>query len=187
MENRNNTGKKNNIPMWVAYTGAFSALAVAFSFVESLSGINSLIPLPGVKLGLANIVVLCALMCAGTGCAYAVVLVRCAVTLVCFGNPVGVFMSLCGGLAAVSAMSITAKLCFSVELCSLVGVSVAGAFFHISGQIAGACIVAKSLSPLALFPLLSLLCIATGIVTGIAANAVYTKTSGFSTFNRIGR
>ncbi len=164
----------------VALGGMFTALAVAISFAENLSGVNALIPIPGVKLGLANIAILGALICVGAGCAFATMAARCIITFLCFGNPVGFIISLCGGVMAVSSMWLVAKSGALEKFCTLAGISVVGAFFHVVGQLAAASVVTGLGEVMTLFPLIGLAAVATGIVTGTAANIIYVKTGGLA-------
>lgn len=58
----------------IAYTGMFTALAFVFSYIESLLPIN--LGIPGIKLGLANLVVIVALYLIGVKAAGILSLVR---------------------------------------------------------------------------------------------------------------
>ena len=165
----------------IALCGMFTALAVAISFAENLSGINSLMPVPGVKLGLANIAVIGALLCTGGIGAFAVMLMRCLITFLCFGNAVGFFISLSGGALSVTAVCTVLRTGLFRKMggfCSLIGVSAASAFFHAAGQLIAAALSIGNSAVLTAAPIICALSVITGIVTGIAANAVYRVLSG---------
>ena len=75
-----------------------AALALALSYLESF--FPPLLPLPGVKLGLANIVTVYALYALGASSALAILVVRCLLGSLFAGNASALLFSLLGGLAA---------------------------------------------------------------------------------------
>lgn len=163
-----------------ALCGMFTALAAAISFAENLSGVNTLLPVPGVKLGLANIAVTGAVLSVGAAGAFAVMLARCLITFLCFGNAVSFVISLAGGTLSVAAMTLLIKCrVFGGRegMCTLIGVSASSAFFHALGQLFAASVTVGSTAVFSAFPLIGSLSVATGTITGIAANAVYSAVS----------
>ena len=70
----------------VAYCAVFTALGLILSYVEALIPINLLIPIPGFKLGLANLAVMIAFFSLGYGYAAAVSLCRILLTALLFGS-----------------------------------------------------------------------------------------------------
>ena len=83
-----------------------AALALALSYMESFFPLALIVPLPGVKLGLANIVTLYALYALGFPSALAILLVRCTLGALFAGNASALLFSLLGGLAALLAMAL---------------------------------------------------------------------------------
>ena len=79
----------------VAYLGVFLALALICSYVESL--IPFYFGIPGVKLGLTNIVVVLMLYCVGTKEAFAISMLRIVLAGFLFGNLFSILYSLAGG------------------------------------------------------------------------------------------
>jgi len=79
-----------------------AALALALSYLESF--FPPLLPLPGVKLGLANIVTVYALYALGASSALAILVVRCLLGSLFAGNASALLFSLLGGLAAMLVM-----------------------------------------------------------------------------------
>ena len=79
-----------------------AALALALSYLESF--FPPLLPLPGVKLGLANIVTVYALYALGASNALAILVVRCLLGSLFAGNASALLFSLLGGLAAMLVM-----------------------------------------------------------------------------------
>ena len=67
----------------VTLCGVFSALSIIFSTFEALLPIQAFIPLPGIKLGVANIVIIYVLFYMGTKEPFFVLLCKCVVTCDC--------------------------------------------------------------------------------------------------------
>ena len=143
------------------------SLALALSYLERFIPLQMVIPLPGVKLGLANIVTLIALYLLGTKAAFAILVPRCIMGAVFGGGITGLLFSMTGGLLAMSVMALCRRIpCFSVY-----GVSVLGAAAHNIGQILAAMVLLESVYVGAYLPYL-LLAIATGMATGTAGAGV---------------
>lgn len=154
----------------VARAGLLLALGFALSYLEHL------VPLPlpvGMKLGLANIVTLVACCTVGKKAALAVLLCRCLLVAAVFGNVSALLFSLSGGLLAYLAMT----LCFLGynRQFSLLGISVAGAAAHHVGQIACAAVYLQTGAVLAYLPLLLVLSVPTGLLTGFLAHITVQK------------
>lgn len=109
-----------------------AALALALSYLESF--FPPLLPLPGVKLGLANIVTVYALYALGASNALAILVVRCLLGSLFAGNASALLFSLLGGLAAMLVMIAL----HALPRLSVYGVSVGGAAAHNCGQVAAA-------------------------------------------------
>ena len=113
----------------VAFLGLSASLALLLSWIEFL-----LPPLyaavPGIKIGLPNVVILVVLYLVGTKEAAAVSLVRPCVSSLLFGNPVMFVYSAAGAVLSLLLMILLKKL----DRLSTVGVSVAGGVAHNIGQ-----------------------------------------------------
>ncbi len=147
-----------------ALCGLLTALAIVVSAFESLLPVQAVIPLPGLKLGIANIVTVYALYYIGNKEAFIILLCRCAVVGVLFGNLTSFLFSVCGGLLALFAMCAMKK--FGKERFSFIGVSIVGAASHNTGQILASCAVLKTLGTLYYLPPLLLASVVCGGVTG---------------------
>ena len=101
-----------------AYMGMFTALAFVFSYLEFLIPIN--LGIPGVKLGLANLVTIVALYTMGIKEACTLSLARIVLNSFTFGNPAAMLYSLAGGFLSLLAMAAAQK----IKLFSVTGVSV---------------------------------------------------------------
>lgn len=143
------------------------ALALALSYTERFIPLQLLIPLPGVKLGLANVVTLVALYMLGWKQTFPVVLIRCVLGSF-FGSLTGLLFSLTGGILSLTMMSLFKKL----PVFSIYGISVLGAAAHNIGQILAAMVLMRSVYVCAYLPYLLLIGICTGMVTGAACAGV---------------
>ena len=138
------------------------ALALALSYAERLIPLQLVVPLPGIKLGLANIVTLVVLYTLKARYAFLILVPRCCFTAAFGGGATGFWFSLCGGLLALMAMILAKRAtCFSVY-----GVSMLGAAAHTIGQILAAMVLMSSVYIGAYLPYLLLVAIVTGLLTG---------------------
>ena len=138
----------------------FASLMLALGYVESLLPAFSAIP--GIKLGLANIVTVFALYQLGAGAALAILLTRCLLGGLFAGNVSAMLFSLLGGVTAMLVM-IALRRCRRL---SVYGVSVGGAAAHNIGQMAAACITLGSTMVLGYLPFLLAVSLVTGTLTG---------------------
>lgn len=139
-----------------------TALALALSTAEGLVPLTVLIPLPGLRLGLANLVTVYALCRLGGGEAALILAARCLLGSLVGGNLMALAFSLTGGLLALGTMAGL----MGLPWFSLYGISIAGAAAHNTGQILAAAAVLGSRAPLVYLPPLLLCSLVTGGVTG---------------------
>ncbi len=144
------------------------SLALALSYMERFLPLQLLIPLPGIKLGLANTVTLIALYLLGPGAAFAILIPRCILGAVFGGGITGLVFSLAGGLSAMSVMVLSRKL----PGLSIYGVSILGAAAHSVGQILAAMVLMHSVYVGAYLPYLLIVSVFTGLATGTAGAGV---------------
>lgn len=142
-----------------------TAAALALSYLEGL--LPPVVPLPGVKLGLGNVVTVFALYTLGAAPAGLVLLGRCLLGSAFAGNAGALLYSLLGGGAAWCVMAALKK-----SPCSVYGVSVAGAAAHGAGQAAAACVMLRSWAAVSYLPVLLAAALFTGTATAAAAAAV---------------
>lgn len=150
----------------VAVTGVFIALAMVFSYIETFIPIN--IGVPGVKLGLANIVTIVVLHKLGVGRAVLVSLIRIVLSAMLFGNMTVMLYSLAGAMVSLLVMAMLCKLKFF----SIAGVSIAGGVAHNMGQLILAMFMLSDQHVLYYSPVLIISGTIAGIVTGILAVAI---------------
>ena len=153
----------------VAYFGVFTALALIFSYVESIIPIN--FGIPGVKLGLANLIVVIALYRMSIRETYILSVVRIVLTGFMFGNLFAILYSLAGGMLSLTTMCILKK----TDKFSVYGVSMAGGVFHNIGQLIMAAIVLESVSIGYYFPVLLISGLVTGFVIGVVSHEMMNR------------
>ena len=146
-----------------------TALALALSYVESFFPLSLAIPLPGIKLGLANIVTLFALYALGPGQAFMILLARCLLGAVFAGNMSALIFSVLGGVTAMAVMILLSR-CGRL---SVYGVSVGGAAAHSCGQVAAAVLTLGNTAPLYYLPVLLGVSLFTGALTGLIAACLF--------------
>ena len=164
--------KRRTYPMYrekkaitVALYGLLTALALVLSFVETLIPIP--IPIPGVKLGLANLVTVVGLYLIGIPGTIAVTLIRIVLVGLSFGNPYSMIYGLSGSFLSLFVMAILKK----TGKLSQIGISVLGGIAHNIGQITFAAVIVQTAGVFYYLPfLLAAGCIAgtlIGVVGGI--------------------
>lgn len=145
----------------IATYGLLVALAFILSYIESLFPIP--IPVPGIKLGLANLVVIAALYSMGVKEAFTLSIIRIVLSGFTFGSPSMMIFSLAGGILSWLMMSIFKK----SKLFGLIGVSIIGGIFHNIGQIVASIFIVENINIIYYLPFLLISGIITGTVIGI--------------------
>lgn len=145
------------------------AVALVLSYMERFIPLQMLIPLPGIKLGLANIVTVMALYFFGEKQAFIILILRCVLGSAFGGGISGLAFSLTGGLLAMTMMSISRRL----GLFSVYGVSILGAAAHNVGQICVAVFLMSSVYVVGYLPYLLAVSVFTGLATGGACAGVF--------------
>lgn len=149
--------------------GVLTTLALALSVAENQLPLTMAIPIPGIKLGLANIVTVFALYALGPAQAVLILLARCTLGALFAGNMNALMFSLMGGLAAMGVMILLSR----VRALSVYGVSVGGAAAHNCGQVAAAVLTLGNTAPLYYLPVLLGVSLFTGAFTGLVAACLF--------------
>lgn len=145
------------------------ALAFTLSYLESLISIP--FGVPGIKLGLANSVVLMALYLLGKKEAFAISMIRILLSGLLFGGAFSLLYSFTGGILSYFVMLLAIK---SKKL-STVGVSVLGAAVHNTGQIIVAGAVMQTVRIVYYLPVLLVSGAVTGVAVGILSGVVVAR------------
>ena len=158
----------------LALCAVLTALALGLSTLESLFPVSVLVPLPGIKLGLANIVTVFALYRLGDIPALAILIARCLLGAMFAGNASALLFSLMGGVLAMLTMIVLRR----VRGLSVYGVSIAGAAAHNIGQICAAMVVLGGTAVLGYLPVLLGVSLITGTLTGFVASLLFRAMRG---------
>lgn len=156
----------------LASFGVFVALALICSYIETL--IPFQIGIPGVKLGLANIVIVIALYRMPVREAFLLSAVRVILAGFLFGNLMSILYSLTGGFLSLAVMWGVRN----VKSVSIVGVSIAGGVFHNIGQLLAAALVVETYGVFSYVPVLLVSGLMTGLVIGLLSGEILKRLKG---------
>ncbi len=149
--------------------GLSIALAMIMSYIEVLVPLSFAVP--GIKMGLANIVIIFVLYKIGTKEAILVSLIRVFLVSLLFSNVMAMWYSLAGAVLSLGIMWILKK----TDKFSVVGVSIAGGIMHNVGQIIMAVIVLGTEQIALYLPVLVITGTVTGVVIGIVSGLVINR------------
>lgn len=147
----------------VALDGILVALAMIFSYIETFIPFN--FGVPGIKLGLANLVVLLGLTFLPAVDVLLVSVVRIVLSSLLFGNVMSLWYSLAGGLLSFLCMWLLTRR----EGYSIIGISMAGGVMHNVGQVITAAIIVKTIQLTWYLPVLLVAGLVTGLIIGSLA------------------
>ncbi|MCX7711928.1 MAG: Gx transporter family protein [Clostridia bacterium] len=167
----------------LVFLAVLVAQAMVLSVIESWLPVPQVIP--GVKLGLANIITLVVLVFFGFRDALIVVFVRCFLASVFSGGILGFAFSISGGILSTIVMALI-YLRFKKSF-SLLGISIAGAVAHNIGQLGAASFVMKELAVMSYLPILLISGIIMGCFVGLCSGLLVQslkKTNYFKLENR---
>lgn len=149
-----------------AYFGVFTALALIFSYIETLIPIQ--FGVPGIKLGLANLIIVIVLYRTGWREALLLSVVRVVLAGFIFGNLFSIVYSLAGGILSLAVMALLKK----TERFSVIGISIAGGVCHNIAQLIVAMVVVETYQVGYYLPVLLIAGVITGAVIGAVAGEV---------------
>ncbi len=150
----------------VAQVGVLAALAIILSYFEML--IPAPVPVPGIKLGLANIVVLISLYILQPRVAFGISLVRVFSVAFLFGGIQTLMYSLTAAICSFIVMYIFKK----TKLFSIIGVSIAGSFVHVTTQLCVSVLILENTGLFTYLPILTVSALITGFLIGFVAHTV---------------
>lgn len=156
------------------------ALLVSIGLVLGIieSTFPPLLPLPGARLGLANIATVIALYLWGPGMAFEVTVLRSLIGGLLRGSVVGLFLSFSAGIVSTLVMIVLYEVVD--DYVSMVGVSVAGALAFNVMQLLAAFVLVRHAALFYYMPYLILISIPTGLFVGFASRRVAVSLEGLS-------
>lgn len=167
--------KKSSTPIRknVAFMGVFLALALVLSYVESL--IPFFFGVPGMKLGLTNLIILILLYCMGPKEAYIISIARVFLAGFLFGNLFSIVYSLAGAMLSLTVMLLLKR----TDKFKILTVSAIGGISHNVGQLIVAAIVVESYNIFYYMPVLLIAGLITGLIIGIVSQEVILRIRRF--------
>lgn len=153
----------------LAVSAVLASLGLIFSYIEAIIPFS--VGIPGVKLGIANLVVIIALYLLGTSYAFSINVIRILVAGLLFNGAFGALYSLAGACVSLFVMIILKK----TKLFSIVGVSMAGGVAHNVGQLLVAAAIISNIKIFLYFPVLLFSGMITGIIIGILSHLILKK------------
>lgn len=150
----------------VAYFGVFTALALMFSYIETMIPIQ--FGVPGIKLGFANIMIVIMLYKSSAKEALLLSIVRIMLSGFLFGNLSSILYSIAGGVLSLGIMTLLKK----QGGFSVIGVSVAGGVSHNVGQLIVAMMVVETYQVGYYFPVLLVAGVLTGLGIGVVSQEI---------------
>lgn len=158
----------------VAFLGISVALAMTLSFFESL--IPPFVAIPGIKIGLANLVIIFVLYKLGFWAAISVSAVRVVLSSLLFGNLQIFVFSMVGALLSLVGMVLLKK----TNLFSHITVSVVGGVLHNIGQIAVAVLWTRTPQIALYLPILLITGTFAGVIIGVVAGLISKRLERFN-------
>ena len=150
----------------IAKMSMLVALAIIFSYIEFLVPIN--LGVPGIKLGLANLVIVIALYTMKTVDVWLISILRILILGFMFGSGMSIIYSIAGAVLSLMVMCIIKR----IKGFSIVGVSIAGGVCHNIGQVLVAMVVVETTGILYYMPALLVAGVITGAIIGIVSKRV---------------
>lgn len=157
----------------ITILGVLCAIAILLGYIESFIVIP--IKVPGIKLGLSNIVTVFALFILGPLEAFIVLAIRIILAGFLFGSGISILYSACGGLFSILVMILFKR----VKLFSVIGISVIGAVFHNIGQVMAAMFIIKMHQILYYLPVLIIAGCICGMIIGFLSSVLIRRLSVF--------
>jgi heptaprenyl diphosphate synthase len=149
----------------LAYAAIFTAIMMVLGYLESLLPVS---PVPGIKLGLANSVLILSLYWLGVPISFQIMVVKNVLLGLFLGNPMLIPYSLAGGTLSLILMS----LLYQRKGISPIGVGIAGGVAHNIGQVALAILILQTPSLAFYLGLLVPAGAVMGFVTGTVAKTM---------------
>lgn len=169
MQSQDNSPRKHLSTQRIARIALMTSLALIFSYVEAIIPYNP--GIPGIKLGIANVVTVIALYRFGWKDAAAVSVLRIVIAGFLFNGMFGMLYALAGAAVSFVGMLLLKK----TRLFSVTGTSMAGGVLHNLGQLLVASAIIEDLRMFFYFPVLLFSGIASGIAIGIAATLILNR------------
>lgn len=153
----------------ITMSALMAALALIFSYIEVLIPFS--VGIPGIKLGIANLVIIIALYYLGARYAFTINVIRVLIAGLLFNGLFGALYSLSGAILSMAVMVLLKR----TNIFSIAGVSMAGGVAHNLGQLLVAAFLISNIKIFIYFPVLIISGVVSGCVIGILAHLILQK------------
>lgn len=154
----------------LTFLAIMTAVSLIMFLLEGLIPIP--LPVPGVKLGLSNIISVCVLFLVGRSAAFAVLLLRVSLGALITGQLSGIIYSLCGGILSLAVLCLLRPILKNSQL--WIAGALGGALHNV-GQIAAAMVITQTPAIIVYLPVLLLCGMIAGLFTGLCAQFLYQR------------
>ena len=148
----------------ITQLGLLLSISLVLGYLESLLPV--IVAVPGVKLGIANIVTMLVLYNMGGKQAFLIMLLRVVIAGFLYSGVAGILYSFMGGVCCIVVMTWLRR----VPIFSILGVSMIGAVFHNAGQIMAAVLVMENTDVIYYLPLLCISGVLSGLSVGFLSH-----------------
>lgn len=161
------TSSQANLTRRICIDAMLCVLAMMLSYLEAILPLNLLVPIPGFRLGLANVIIVAVFCLFKPIDAFAVLSVRILLMGLLFGSPTSLYFSAMGGIFSFAVLMLAKYLC---KKCSLIGVSILCAAAHNTGQVIAAVTIFDAALITTYLPALLLASAVYGGIVGVLLN-----------------
>ena len=161
------TTSQANLIRRICIDAMLCVLAMMLSYLEAILPLNLLLPIPGFRLGLANVIIVAVFCLFKPIDAFAVLSVRILLMGLLFGSPTSLYFSAMGGVFSFAVLVLAKYLC---KKCSLIGVSILCAAAHNTGQVMAAVTIFDAALITTYLPALLLASAVYGGIVGVLLN-----------------
>lgn len=147
------------------------SLFVSVALIVSLLEYYIPIPIPNVRLGLSNIIIINSILLFGFKETFFISFLKAILLVIILGNPISFIYNFSAGFTSIVTMYILNKFCS--KYLSLIGISVLGSVSHVMVQILVSMVLLNTRTFINFIPFLGIIGVFTGILVGIISNYMY--------------
>lgn len=147
------------------------SLFISVALIVSLLEYYIPIPIPNVRLGLSNIIIINSILLFGFKETFFISFLKAILLVIILGNPISFIYNFSAGFTSIVTMYILNKFCS--RYLSLIGISVLGSVSHVMVQILVSMVLLNTRTLINFIPFLGIIGVFTGILVGIISNYMY--------------
>lgn len=147
------------------------SLFVSVALIASLLEYYIPIPIPNVRLGLSNIIIINSILLFGFKETFFISFLKAILLVIILGNPISFIYNFSAGFTSIVIMYILNRFCS--KYLSLIGISVLGSVSHVMVQILVSMVLLNTRTLINFIPFLGIIGVFTGILVGIISNYMY--------------